>query len=71
MEKFKVLTDEQVEKLKIFIAEINKVEGNMISFKDETLYMLGGMYKIIEKKGNGDPVKAAKWRLNLTTTKST
>lgn len=66
MDKHGVLTDEQVEKLKVYIDKINEVEGNDINFDDDTLRVLSGTYKIIEKMGGGDPIKAAEWRLGLS-----
>lgn len=67
MDEFKILTDEQAKKVRIFLERINEVEGNDITFDEETIYLLEGTYGIIEKMGGGDPIKAAEWRLGLTS----
>ena len=60
------LNAEQIKKLKIFIDKINEVEDRAIKFDDNTLAIMTGTYKLIEHLGGGDPIKAAKKRLQAT-----
>ncbi|MCB0631597.1 MAG: hypothetical protein R2824_24065 [Saprospiraceae bacterium] len=57
------LNQEQVAAVKTFYRKIAEVEGQNIQLDDSVYPLLTGSYKIIQKVGGGDPIKAAEWRL--------
>ncbi len=66
MGDIKRLNAEQINKIRLFFEKINAVEKRDTYFDDDKLALLTGTYKLIEKVGGGDPIKAAEWRLRVT-----
>ncbi|MEZ4938755.1 MAG: hypothetical protein R2799_14285 [Crocinitomicaceae bacterium] len=57
------LNPEQLETVKIYLRKLAELRGEecllLSSWTDEDLSILTGSYKLIQKFGEGDPVKAA------------
>ena len=67
MRNKKILNEEQTNKVKAYFKRIQDVRGlGDYPLADEALSRLFATYKIIEQKGNGDPIKAANWSLRST-----
>lgn len=66
MGDIKRLNAEQINKVRLFFEKINTVEKRDTYFDDNKLALMTGTYKLIERVGGGDPIKAAEWRLRVT-----
>ena len=67
MNKKKKLNETETAKVKAYFKRLQEVEGlSPLPFSEEDLSSLHATYNIILKKGNGDPIEAANWRLRYS-----
>lgn len=53
------LNREQIDKLRIYLTKLDEMRGKIFDWSDEDLALCTSIYGIIEKFGDGDPIKAA------------
>ena len=53
------LNPEQIKRLRTYFTTLNDLSGSVIHWTDEELAKFTGLYTLIDKLGEGDPIQAA------------